>query len=79
MYDLVMISTSILNFEARYGDSNPLSFMVYYPSLWIDKLKQGDGTKIYILTDLNTGESFTFASRSLSWPAGYGIGEKHTG
>ena len=28
-----------------------------------------------IVTDLKTQESFTFASRSLSWPGGYGIGE----
>ena len=76
LYDFVMLSSSILNWEARYGDSDPLSYMVYYPSLKIQKLKQQDGSKIYILTDLNTEESFTFASRSLSWPGGYGIGEK---
>lgn len=76
IYNLLMISTSILNWEARYGDSAPESFMMYYPNLKIEKLKQGDGSKIYILTDLTNKDSFTFASRSLSWPAGYGIGEK---
>ncbi len=76
IYDLLMISTSILNWEARYGDSAPESFMVYYPNLKIQKLKQQDGSKIYILTDLVSEESFRFASRSLSWPAGYGIGQR---
>lgn len=76
MYDFVMLSDSILNWEARYGDSDPLSFMVYYPDLKIEKLKQTDGSKIYILSNLDTKESFSFASRSLSWPGGLGIGEK---
>ncbi len=76
LYDLLMISASILNWEARYGDSAPENFMMYYPNLKIQKLKQGDGSKIYILTDLASDDSFTFASRSLSWPAGYGVGEK---
>jgi len=76
IYNFLMIASSILNWEARYGDSDPLNFMVYYPNLKVEKLKQGDGSKIYILTDLITKDSFSFATRSLSWPAGYGIGEK---
>lgn len=71
LYDLILISTSILNFEARLGDSDPLNYMFYYPDLKIQKLKQDDGTKIYILEDRETGQIFQFASRSLSWPAGY--------
>lgn len=71
MYDLLMISGSILNFEARYGDADPLGFMFYYPNLKVQKIKQDDGTKIYILQDRDSGQTFQFASRSLSWPAGY--------
>ncbi|MBU3913444.1 MAG: hypothetical protein KKB21_05310 [Nanoarchaeota archaeon] len=75
IYDLVMISQSIVNWEARYGDSAPETFMLYYPNLKIEKLKQGDGSKIYIVSERETDESFTFATRSLSWPAGYGADE----
>ena len=78
IYDLVMMTTSILNFEARYGDSDTMTYMIYYPTMKVEKYKQSDGSKIYILADRNTGESFTFATRSLSWPAGYGFGQTYT-
>ncbi len=71
IYDLIMISGSILNYEAHYGDADPLAYMFYYPNLKVQKLKQEDGTKIYILQDRDSLQEFRFASRSLSWPAGY--------
>ena len=76
MYDLLMISQSILNWEARYGDSAPETFMLYYPNLRIEKLKQGDGSKIYIINERESKDRFIFATRSLSWPAGYGSSEQ---
>ncbi|MEK6820614.1 MAG: hypothetical protein AABX71_02790 [Nanoarchaeota archaeon] len=77
LYDLIILTTNILNWEARYGDFDIASQMLIYPSIKVEKYKQGDGSKIYMLTDRLTGESFTFASRSLSWPAGYGFGQEH--
>lgn len=71
LYDLLSVSESILNWEAHYGDSAPEAYMMYYPDLKIQKLKQGDGSKIYILENRVSGDKFTFATRSLSWPAGY--------
>lgn len=71
LYQLIMLGTSILNYESRYGDSDPLTFMTLYPNLKVDKQKQGDGSKIYILSDRDNEDSFTFATRSLVWPAGY--------
>lgn len=71
MYDLVMLSTSILNFEAHYGDAETTTYMIYYPTIMVEKLKQGDGSKIYNLIDVNTQEKFTFATRSLVFPGGY--------
>jgi len=71
-YDLIMISTSILNYEARYGDTVPEVYMSYYPNLKVEKIKQSDGSKVYKLTDRNTGEVFQFATRSKAWPPGYG-------
>jgi len=75
IYDLIMISSSILNWEARYGDSDPVAYMAYYPDLKVEKMKNSDGTTIYTLTQRETKEKLMFASRSIAWPAGYGIKE----
>lgn len=71
LYNQIMISSSILNWEARYGDSDPLTYMLYYPNIKVEKKKLGDGSTIYILTDRPTEQKFMFASRSFIWPAGY--------
>ncbi|MEM2933060.1 MAG: hypothetical protein QW622_02540 [Candidatus Pacearchaeota archaeon] len=71
IYNLVMLTTNILNSEARYGDTNIINYMFYYPEIKVEKLKQGDGSKVYILTNTGTNEKFMFATRSLSWPGGY--------
>jgi len=75
LYELASIANSILEFEATYGDAETTTYMDYYHDLKVEKKKQSDGTTIYILTDRNTGEQFQFASRSIAWPAGYGIVE----
>ncbi len=77
LYDLIMLTTSILNWEARYGDSDITTYMLYYPNIKVEKYKQSDGSKIYILTNTNSGDKFLFATRSLSWPAGYGFNQIH--
>jgi len=71
VYEILMVASSILNFEARYGDSEPETYMFYYKNLKVEKKKQSDGTEIYIITDKNTDEKFKFATRSLAWPPGY--------
>ena len=73
MYELLMLSTSLLQFEARYGDSDVSMMMIFYPEVIVDKLKQGDETKVYILQNKDFGTKFQFASRSYAWPPGYGI------
>ncbi len=70
LYDMVMIASSISNWEARYGDSETMTYMMYYPSLKVEKKKQGEGTTVYILTDRDSDDKFMFASRSLVIPAG---------
>ncbi|MDP1728598.1 MAG: hypothetical protein Q8L27_00155 [archaeon] len=72
-YNIIMIASSIQNFEARYGDSVIDTYMGIYPELKVEKMKQSDGTKLYIITDRNTLEKMKFATRSLAWPPGYGI------
>ena len=71
IYEILMIATSILQYEASYGDSDVDSLMFLYPEFIIDKLKQGDGTTIYIITSKDYGTEFKFASKSLVWPPGY--------
>jgi len=73
IYDLLMITSSISNWEARYGDTDIVTYMLYYPDIKVEKYRQDDGTKIYILTNKNTKEKLVFATRSLNFPPGYGI------
>jgi hypothetical protein len=70
MYQFIMIASSINNWEAQYGESEILNYMLYYPDLRVDKKKQGDGTTIYILTSRKNEEQFWFAERSVVFPPG---------
>ncbi len=73
MYDLLFIASSVIEYETKMGDSASELYLQYYPDLRIEKIKLTDGTKIYKLSNVITEEEFNFASRSLAWPAGYGI------
>ncbi|MFH1152019.1 MAG: hypothetical protein ABIJ14_01695 [Nanoarchaeota archaeon] len=75
LYELVSITNSIINWETSYGDAETTTYMNYYHDLRVEKKLQSDGTTIYVLTDLNNGNKFQFASRSVAWPPGYGIDE----
>ena len=70
LYELTSIADSILNWEARYGNAETTLYMNYYRDLKVEKLLQGDGSKIYILTDRNSGDKFQFATRSVVMPPG---------
>ncbi len=71
LYELISITNSILEWEAVYGEAETTFYMDYYHNLKVEKLKQTDGTTIYILTDRDKGNKFQFASRSIAWPPGY--------
>lgn len=73
IYEMLMIATSILQFETKFGDSDITSMMAFYPSYIIDKIKRSDGTTVYIMENKIFGNKFQFASRSLAWPAGYSL------
>lgn len=73
IYDLLAISTSVVDYEATYGDTETRLYSQYYPNLKMEKIKLEDGIKIYKLTDVVNEDSFTFATRSLVWPPGYGL------
>jgi len=70
LYDFAMTTSSIANWEARYGDSETMMYMFYYPGLKVEKKIRSDGTRIYILTDRNSGDKFMFAIRSVALPSG---------
>ena len=69
-YEFVMIASSISNLEAHYGNSETMMYMMYYPSLKVQKIPQGEGTRVYILSNSDTDEKFMFASRSMTYPTG---------
>ena len=71
LYELVAIATSITGVEAVEGEAETRVYMALYPDLKVEKLKQTDGSTIYILTDKNIGTKFQFASRSLANPPGF--------
>ena len=73
LYELTSIASSILNSEATYGDSETTIYMNLYHDLKIEKYKQTDGSKIYIITDRDSKDKFQFATRSIAWPPGYGF------
>lgn len=71
IYDFVMIATSITQWETRYGDSEIMNYMFYYPTVKVEKKKQGEGTTVYIISDFdNPDEIFMFASKSFVVPPG---------
>jgi hypothetical protein len=71
IYEMLMIATSILQFETEYGNTDTNVFMATYPDYSFDKIKRGDGTTIYIIESKIYKTKFKFAVRSLVWPAGY--------
>jgi hypothetical protein len=71
-YDLFAIATSILNWEARYGDAESTIYMAYYPNIKVEKFLLSEGSTVYTITHRDTGDRFRFASRSLVLPPGYG-------
>ncbi len=73
LYELVGMANSILNWEAKFGDAETTAYMYYYKYLKVEKLKQSEGSTIYILTNRDSGDKFQFASRSVAWPPGFGL------
>jgi hypothetical protein len=70
LYDLAAVATSIVKVETKYGDMETLAYMAAYRILEVERLRQGDGSTVYILRDINTGDEFMFAVRSLAYPGG---------
>lgn len=70
IYEMVMLATSIVQSEAHYGDYEVTTAMILYPDYIIRKMKQGEGTTLYVIESELFKNKFQFASRSLVFPPG---------
>ncbi|MEK6894308.1 MAG: hypothetical protein AABX10_02500 [Nanoarchaeota archaeon] len=70
-YTLINTAVNIIQYESTFGDSETSLYISYYPGLTIDKTRRDDGSTIYQLRDVTTGDEFAFATRSLVWPQGF--------
>lgn len=71
IYDLAKIAMEIANQEARYCNFDVLGFMIIYPDYDAEKFRTGNSDTIYVLKDIATGKTFSFAIRSCAMPAGF--------
>ena len=70
LYELLGFATNIIEWEATIGEAEMWPYMMFFDYLKAEKIKQTDETKVYILTNKDTGDKFQFASRSLAFPPG---------
>jgi hypothetical protein len=69
LYDFIAITSQISNNEVEFGDTETINYMLTnQPWLQLEKKKQSEGTKIYILTDRESKDNFIFATRSYAIP-----------
>lgn len=65
VYELLSIAYNIVNWETVYGDADVNVYMDFNPDVKLQKIRQENGTKVYIIQDRNTKEEFRFATRSI--------------
>ncbi|RMD46112.1 hypothetical protein D6829_00380 [Candidatus Pacearchaeota archaeon] len=71
IYDMLTLTTTIVQYESRFGDA-PVDYITnLYPDYLVTKFKMSEGTTIYTIKNKKTGDEIKFASRSLRFPAGY--------
>jgi hypothetical protein len=70
LYELLMVATSLIQFETYYGDAEQLDHMLLYPDIVIRKERRDDDSKVYSLTEINEDIEYRFAVRSRPWPPG---------
>jgi len=70
LYELLETATNIVEWESSIGDADMWVYMMFFPDLKAEKIKQTDESTVYILTNKKTKEKFQFASRSLAFPPG---------
>ena len=73
LYELTSIANSIIEWEEAFGDADTTAYMAIYPNLKVEQKRKSDGSKIYIITERESGNKFQFASRSGVLPPGWGF------
>jgi|SRR3989344_4346884 len=71
LYDFAVVAGEITNNEVTFGDDQIDGYMYKDKTLKVEKLKQGDETTVYRLSDRGSDEKFLFAVRSLAIPPGW--------
>ncbi len=66
IYQLIMIGYNIMNWETNFGNADTNIYMEAFPNIKAEKIRRGEGTKIYIISDKNSDDTFRFATRSLA-------------
>ncbi len=71
IYEMVMLATSLIQTESKFGETDTSYLMTLYPDYLIEKQEQGEGTRIYTINSKTFGNKFKFATRSLVFPPGF--------
>ncbi len=71
LYGMLGVAENIVSWEINVGDSMIEAYMYDNPYLRVEKHRKDDGTKIYVITDINTEEDLRFAVRSFAAPVGF--------
>jgi hypothetical protein len=70
LYEIIQIAKNILVWEINVGDSWPEAYMYNNPYMRVEKHRKDNEVKIYVITDIDTGEDFRFSVRSKASPVG---------
>lgn len=71
IYDFAKLSMEIVNQEIRFCNFDELGYMILHPRYDITKFITGESDIIYTLKEVSTDQTFTFAVKSCTLPAGY--------
>jgi hypothetical protein len=70
LFRILDTERNIINYESTLCEFNTLNWMATYRDLKIDRFTTGDNSKIYTITDKETGKRMSFAVRTCVLPAG---------
>jgi hypothetical protein len=70
LYEAVNIANEIVLWETALGEADQMYLMYKHQAFNIEKHEDSEDVKVYIIEELETGNIFKFASRSLIFPAG---------
>jgi len=70
-YDLASVAVEIAAQEAEYCYFEYVGFKILYPRFTVDKYVLSESTKIYTITDENTGTQMNIAIRGCAIPPGF--------